>query len=483
MNMRARALTTLTLCFSIGLAGAQAQDNGLRAQLFGPADEAMRVANEAQANILAPTNYGTAAEHYRDAESNLQRGRNLDGIRSDLAEAVGYFQRAVEATRIARVTLVDSIAAREDAVMADAQTYAAEPWREAEIAFSEAVRRLEDGNVNRARRLATGAEEQYRAAELAAIENNYLSGARTLIEQAHDQRVDRYAPLTLARAESLLARAERELRENRYDTDLPRSLARQANYEARHSMYLAGRIKAVSDRDLTTEQLLLESEAPLTRIAAELDLVAELHDGLDGPTSQIVETIATLRDDRETLAQRNAQISFLEGEMAGLEARLGEESERRKVQEQVQQRFEQLASVFTRQEAQVLRRGDEIIVRMGLNFDSGSASIKPEYYPLLRKIQAAIDVFPNSQVEVQGHTDSFGADPTNLALSEQRADAVRQYLLANTNLGATELAAVGYGETVPLANNETPEGRLRNRRIDLLIKPNLDVLVAALASQ
>jgi len=150
----------------------------------------------------------------------------------------------------------------------------------------------------------------------------------------------------------------------------------------------------------------------------------------------------------------------------------------------IQQRFEQIAAAFTRDEAVVLRRGDDVIIRMGLNFDSGSSVIKPEYFGLLRKIQTAIDVFPDSHVEIQGHTDSFGADEFNRQLSERRASAVQQYLLANIDdLGQTQITAVGYGETVPLANNETPEGRTRNRRIDLLISPNMEVLIKRLASE
>jgi len=121
-----------------------------------------------------------------------------------------------------------------------------------------------------------------------------------------------------------------------------------------------------------------------------------------------------------------------------------------------------------------MRRGDDVIVRMSLNFDSGSALIKPEYFVLLRKIQSVIDVFPGSQVEVQGHTDAFGADEFNRQLSEQRARAVQQSLMANMELRSVTVDAVGYGEAVPLANNETPEGRPRNRRIDLMIKPNFD---------
>jgi len=462
---------------------ASAQDAGLRAQLFADADAARAAADAALANVLAPTSYAEAIEHYGSAQSALERGRNLEGIRLDLAAAVQYFNRATEATALARVSLRDAIAARDDAETAEAARFAAAKWREAESEFADAAHRLEDGNLNRAQRTADDARQLYREAELVAIETNYLDGARRLIADAKRQRVDRDAPLTLARAESLLAEAETRLRNDRYDTDYPRSLAREANYEARHATFLASRIRAMDDREITPEALLLDAEKSVTQIAGSLDLVAELDNGFEPVTADIKAAIDDLMSDQEQLEQRNERVAFLEDEMSRLEARLGDESEQRKLQEQIQRRFEQLASVFTRDEAVVLRRGDDIIVRMGLNFDSGSDVIKPEYFALLRKIQTAIDVFPDSAVEIQGHTDSFGADETNLALSERRAAAVQQYLMANIGaLGATSISAVGYGETVPLANNETPEGRARNRRIDLMIRPNMQVLTQRLAA-
>ena len=467
----------------LSLGQAHAQNDSLRAQLFAEADAAMEEADAALANVLAPTSYGEAAERYANAASDLERGRNLDTIRRELAEAIQYFHRAVEATAVTRVSLQDAIAARDDAQMAEAPKFAADAWSEAEGEFADAAARIEAGNLTRAQRIAEDARGLYRTAELAAIEANYLSGARRLIAEAKDKRVERYAPQTLARAESLLSEAETRLRSDRYDTDLPRSLAREANYEARHSIYLADRIRAMSDRELSAEQLLLEAESAVTRIAGQLDLVAELDQGFDPPAAAIVDAIDALSSDRELLAQRNETLAFLEDEVSRLEARLGDESEQRKVQEQIQQRFGQLAAVFARDEATVLRRGNDVIVRLGLNFDVNSSVIKPEYFALLRKIQTAIDVFPDSKVEIQGHTDSFGADQTNMALSERRADAVRQYLMANMDdLGATDISAAGYGETVPLANNETVEGRARNRRIDLLITPNIDVLTQALAA-
>jgi len=86
-------------------------------------------------------------------------------------------------------------------------------------------------------------------------------------------------------------------------------------------------------------------------------------------------------------------------------------------------------------------------------------------------VQDAIRVFPQSQIRIEGHTDSHGTDSTNLSLSQERAEAVRQYLLANMNLSAGAVEAIGFGEKAPIANNETADGRAKNRRIDVVIVP------------
>jgi len=338
--IRRTCFATVFLFLVSQTVAVQAQDQALRSQLFAAADMALAAAKEAQADVLAPTSYEQGAEHYRDAEADLSRGRGLEGIRANLAEAVRLFNQATKATELARVSLRDAFAARDDAQMAEAPTFAGELWREAEQSFSDAARRLEDGNMNRAQRSADEAEAQYRSAELGAIETNYLDGTRRLIATADDRHVDRYAPKTLARAKSLLAEAEMRLRTDRYDTDLPRSLAREANYEARHAMHLAERVEAVDDdRNVSAEDVLLEAEQPLTRIAGELDLVAELDTGYADTTAAIVERIDGLVDDRESLRQREERVAFLEDELSRLEAQLGEESEQRRLQEQIQQRF------------------------------------------------------------------------------------------------------------------------------------------------
>ncbi len=98
----------------------------------------------------------------------------------------------------------------------------------------------------------------------------------------------------------------------------------------------------------------------------------------------------------------------------------------------------------------------------------------PNYRPLLTKVRDAVEVFPRSQLVIEGHTDSYGGDESNMALSKRRAEAVGEYMVTQLNIPAYRISAVGFGETQPIANNETAEGRARNRRIDVVIKPQLD---------
>jgi outer membrane protein OmpA-like peptidoglycan-associated protein len=89
-------------------------------------------------------------------------------------------------------------------------------------------------------------------------------------------------------------------------------------------------------------------------------------------------------------------------------------------------------------------------------------------------VRRAVDVFPQSQVVIEGHTDAYGSDDANLALSRRRAEAVAAYLTGTLGVPQLRISAVGYGETQPIANNDTAQGRERNRRIDVIIEPQLD---------
>ena len=283
-----------------------------------------------------------------------------------------------------------------------------------------------------------------------------------------------------------VAEAERELNENRYDTDLPRSLAMQANYEANHALYLSEVVRKIRDKSLSPEQLVLRWEQPMQAIAGVADVVPNMAEGPDQLTEELVAYFEQQRNELQRLNQEKSEdevrIADMETEMNALDQRLGGASaeraalvQRLEAQARVREQFKQVEKMFSSRGARVFREGDSVFLRLvGLTFDSGASQLKPENFDLLAKVEKAIDVFPRSELIIEGHTDAHGGDDLNQKLSQERAESVQQYMINAMRIPTYRLIAQGYGETRPVASNETVAGRKRNRRIDIRIKPNLD---------
>lgn len=469
------AFALLLLCTS-----ALAQD--VRQVMFAEADAARAAAVAVDAAVLSPRNFERAQQAYEQAGRDLELNRNLERIRTGLAEAVEHFRAARRVAEQAATSLAPLIKTRNDAASVDAGLHDANAWQQAERRYNEAIVEFERGDAKFAERKAAEAEELYRRAELTAIKANYLNEARRLLIEADRARAERYAPRTFARATELLAEAERELTENRYDSDRPRDLARQAQYEARHALYLA-RVLEQSRRDRQEpEELILAGELPLRQIAGVADLNLAFDTGYEAPTARIIAYIEGLqaknRELEQNLFERVSQVETLQAQLSSLESRYGGmDNERRELAAQVErqnrerERFQRLESMFAADQAEVLRAGNDVTLRLfGVSFRSGRATIEPAAFGLLTRVIDALRLFPDAPVRVEGHTDSYGGDAANMRLSRERADAVRAYLLANMAFDESRITAEGFGETRPVANNETSEGRARNRRIDIVIR-------------
>jgi len=108
-------------------------------------------------------------------------------------------------------------------------------------------------------------------------------------------------------------------------------------------------------------------------------------------------------------------------------------------------------------------------VTLYVNFDTGKSTIKPDSVETLDAAAAALKAVGNLKVEVAGHTDNVGTPESNQRLSQERAQAVMAALVKR-GIGADRLTARGYGQTTPIADNRTEEGRAKNRRVELVRK-------------
>jgi OmpA-OmpF porin, OOP family len=111
---------------------------------------------------------------------------------------------------------------------------------------------------------------------------------------------------------------------------------------------------------------------------------------------------------------------------------------------------------------------DGRVVTQGIYFDTGSDRIRPESSPTLREIGDMLRQKSDLSLTIEGHTDSTGSAATNQTLSEQRAAAVKAFLVETYGIDAGRLEAKGYGPSRPAADNDTPEGRQTNRRVELV---------------
>lgn len=132
----------------------------------------------------------------------------------------------------------------------------------------------------------------------------------------------------------------------------------------------------------------------------------------------------------------------------------------------------EMEGVLARQD-RLEREGEGLRVSLSSDvlFDSGSARLYPGGADKLREVAGVLQRYPRTSVEIVGHTDSRGSDASNHDLSERRAGAVRAELVRN-GVSQGRLAARGDGENRPVATNDTPEGRARNRRVELVSRPD-----------
>jgi outer membrane protein OmpA-like peptidoglycan-associated protein len=182
---------------------------------------------------------------------------------------------------------------------------------------------------------------------------------------------------------------------------------------------------------------------------------------LDGAVQRLLEEKGRLSDN---LTQAQSQFSQLRQDHDQVAAEL-------EARNAMEEKLKKAKAVLNPSEGEVLfNASNDLVLRLsGLSFAVGKSDIQDEHIPLLEKVKSIIEMFPESKLTVEGHTDASGDLAGNMTLSEKRAYAVMQYLRQSLLISADRISAIGYGSDKPVAPNETAEGRAKNRRIDVII--------------
>jgi outer membrane protein OmpA-like peptidoglycan-associated protein len=333
-----------------------------------------------------------------------------------------------------------------------------------------------------------------------------LAGARIDLKAAQDLGAKRHLPRDYETTEAALAAAEafdettaESARGAAYRRHVERAawLARQLLAKARLVRELREAKEpwqAVADRyDGTLLDVARAARVPLDSTLAGAAAARALTESLDRwrVRRQVqVDSLALLlrhadRRCQEAMADQESTLTAVRVELSTARQRLWEaelragvaEADRSASESVLNQRREreyavrEIAEAFGKDEGTVLLTpaGDVILHVFGFSFASGSAELSGDAQPLLDKLKAALAKFPLANVRLEGHTDNTGSREANLRLSRRRAETVASLLLAAGEIAAERIETEGFGPDRPLAPNDSPEGRARNRRIDVVI--------------
>jgi outer membrane protein OmpA-like peptidoglycan-associated protein len=330
-----------------------------------------------------------------------------------------------------------------------------------------------------------------------------LAEARNAVELARIAGADRYATDTFNKAAALLAEAEiaREKRKRGNEVMMPARQAAQTAEDARLiSLQRQEEEFAAKQRQLAAErerEALAKAQAERERAQVERDRAQAERDRAQAEETRrrqaelAAQSAAQARAvaERERLEVERARQEALKAQADAEAARAAADAARQAAAAEaeaarVQAQQAQAVAAQAEQEKNALRerlreqlsviletretaRG--LIVNLSdVLFDTGSATLKPGAREKLARVAGILASHPDLHIEIEGHTDSVGTDNYNQGLSERRAESVRTYLMQQ-RISPTAVEAEGFGESRPVATNDTAAGRQQNRRVELVV--------------
>lgn len=463
----ARLLTALVMSVSIGAcaSGPSMTIDQITEQYaeIGTLQAGVQNAEAADAAELAPKGFEAASEKLDEA---ISAARDGDAFQANSLAAQGIKQlgKVNQDLERSKDVLREVLEVRERADEAGAPQMFPEKNAEMEASLRSTAALIERGDLEGAKKRRQSLIDGYAELELAALKGGIVEAAQAAIESAKEQDAKKYAPNTFKAATEELALARSILDADRTDTDKANAHAKQAQYLANRSAGITELIKDMDRRKFDREEVVLWYQDQLDTIYEPVGEALRFDQSNREVVLEMQGAYATLIAQRDEVAAAKAQ------EEVRLELTEEELALRNQMTEAERARFEKAQSAFTPSEATVYRKMENVLISAhGFDFPSGQSEINTDNFVLLNKVIKVIGLFPNSTIQISGHTDSTGSKELNMKLSKERAANVAKFLNEVGEIPLDRLSSEGFGSERPVASNETAAGRAENRRVEILI--------------
>jgi OmpA-OmpF porin, OOP family len=471
----------LFLCFTLMFFSACATTepfvSGDTGELVSQLEANLASAKSNQVDVLAPGLFKDAQSAFMEAKQGLEKGIELTAIQEYVAQGSASLEKAEEIAEVSRTILGETNKARDKALKVGADKLG-DPYMKVENQYLGLTKAIEDDNMSYAQKNAVEVQAAFRELEIMAIKNSAIGKARQMMADAKKAKVQKTTPTAYKDALQALLDADAYIDQNLYEADT-------ISQKADHAEFMARRMMVINEssqkfKEMTPEASAIYVEGLLAGLSKTID-AGDLRDQtVDAQVSVLDRSVETMQQKNQNLEKANqgyqAQLATMEQQLSGLKGYSREQEaakEKLAAERAFNEKFNKVQRFFRPDEAEVYKQGTQLVIRMrGIQFPVGKATLTPENYTLLSKVQKAIQTFGQPNVTIEGHTDSTGSAQTNQDLSQKRAEAVKTYLVANKTLPANRIRVTGYGPSRPLAPETTPEGRAMNRRIDVLFTPS-----------
>lgn len=446
-------------------------------ELVNQLESKLAAAKSNQVDILAPGLFKDAQSAFMKAKQALEKESKLSIINDYVAQGNASLSKAEEIAQVSRTILGETNKARDKALKVGADRLG-KPYMKVEEQYLKLTKAIENDNLSYAQKNAAKVQAEFKNVEIMAIKESAIGEARQMMAKAEAAKTPKIAPKAYADAVQAINEADTFIGNNPYDAEIISQKAAHAVFMARRAMVVGENSKMLSE--MAPEATALYIEGLLTRLSGTMnagDLRDQSIDAQVGALNASVEKIQQKNQDLEKSNQvYQSRLANMEQQLSGLKGYAREQEARKQqlaAEREFNEKFNRVQRYFGPNEAEVYKQGNQLVIRLrAIQFPVGQATLSPDNYNLLSKVQHAIRVFGQPMVTIEGHTDSTGSAQTNKELSQKRAEAVKTYLVANRTLPENRIKATGYGPEKPLAPNTTAEGRAMNRRIDVLITPS-----------
>ncbi len=392
-------------------------------------------------DLLAHDEYEAGVADLKEAMEDTKEGDEDQEILESLKMAKAHFMKAKEKANSNRSNLSEGVLeARSQAHSAGARANAKLRDELSEIDH-ELMDETDDFTDELSVKEISQFQKEYLALEVNAVQNRQLSRFKSIIDRAENNDADDKAPKTLKQAQTDVAVAENQIAQSPRDPSQYKKSVLEANKSAKLLDDVMN--KLMGEAKGSPEQVALKLVYQERKLGKLSKTVGNLQGNLAETKTALAKTTDSLADQMSETLSAKSKVAF-------------------------QEAMDAVRKNFDKEEAEVYQQGNQLILRLkNMNFKSGSASIPTASMDLLSKVEGIIKDIEPEKIQIQGHTDSTGGDALNQQLSKKRAKAVAEYFSSKGS--DYDMTPVGYGESQPIANNETAKGRQKNRRVDIVI--------------